>query len=255
MTALSVWSMWWALFRSAVIFAALWQQSTTRQVLFSPPIRMHQHHAVGDFERFFLVVRDEDAGDVQLVVQAAQPAPQLLAHLGVERAEGFVEQQHARLDRERTGQRDALALATRKLRRKAVGEPVELNEVEQFVHLALDVGFARALLARLHTQAEGDVVEHRHVAKEGVVLEHEADLTLAHMRVGGVLPVEQHVAAVGRLKPGDDAQQRCLATARGAEQRDEFAAGKVQAHVTERGEFAERLVDVANLDAHAVVSL
>ena len=138
MTALSVWSMWWALFRSAVIFAALWQQSTTRQVLFSPPIRMHQHHAVGDFERFLLVVCDEDAGDVQLVVQAAQPAPQLLAHLGVERAEGLVEQQHARLDGERAGQRDALALAARELRREAVGEPVELHEVEQLVHFALD---------------------------------------------------------------------------------------------------------------------
>ena len=29
------------------------------------------------------------------------------------------------------------------------------------------------------TQAEGDVVEHAHVAEQGVVLEHEADLALA----------------------------------------------------------------------------
>ncbi len=70
----------------------------------------------------FLVVGDEQRGDVQLVVQAAQPAAQLLAHLGVERAERLVEQQHARLDGERAGERDALALAAGKLRRDS-GRP------------------------------------------------------------------------------------------------------------------------------------
>jgi hypothetical protein len=54
---------------------------------------------------------------VHVVVQAAQPAAQLLAHLGVERAEGLVEQQDLRLDGQRPGQRDALALAAGKLRR------------------------------------------------------------------------------------------------------------------------------------------
>ena len=48
--------------------------------------------AVGDFERFLLVVRDEYACDVQVVVQAAQPLPQLSPHFGVQRSEGLVEQ-------------------------------------------------------------------------------------------------------------------------------------------------------------------
>ena len=43
--------------------------------------------------------------------------PQLLPHLGVERAERLVEQQHLRLGRERAGQRDALPLAAGELRR------------------------------------------------------------------------------------------------------------------------------------------
>ena len=94
---------------------------------------VHHDDAVGDLERLFLVVGDEDAGDVQLVVQPAQPAAQLLAHLGVERAERLVEQQHLRLDRERARQRDALALAAGELGRIAVGEPVELHQLEQLV--------------------------------------------------------------------------------------------------------------------------
>ena len=51
------------------------------------------------------------------VVDLAQPAAQLAAHLRVERAERLVEQQHLRLDRQRAGQRDALALAAGELAR------------------------------------------------------------------------------------------------------------------------------------------
>lgn len=71
---------------------------------------VHQHHVVGHFQRFFLIVRHEQAGDVQIVVQAAQPPAQLLAHLGIERAERLVEQQYARLHRQRARQGNALAL-------------------------------------------------------------------------------------------------------------------------------------------------
>jgi hypothetical protein len=85
------------------------------------------------------------------------------------------------------------------------------------------IAFGRALGARLHAQAEGDVVEHGHVAEQRVVLEHEADLALAHMGAGGILAIEQHLARVGLFQPGDDAQQRRLAAARRAEQRDQFA--------------------------------
>ena len=73
---------------------------------------VHHDHVVGEFERFLLIVRHEHARDVELVVQLAQPAPQVLAHARVERAERLVEQQHARPHRERARERDALALPT-----------------------------------------------------------------------------------------------------------------------------------------------
>ena len=49
-------------------------------------------HAVGDFESFLLIVGDEYACDVQVVVQAAQPLPQLPADFGVQCSEWLVEQ-------------------------------------------------------------------------------------------------------------------------------------------------------------------
>ena len=88
-------------------------------------------HAVGDLQRLLLIVGHEHGGDMDLVVQLAQPAPQLLADLGVERAERLVEQQDARLDGERARQRDALALAAGQLRRIAVAERAELDQIEQ----------------------------------------------------------------------------------------------------------------------------
>ena len=73
--------------------------------------------SVGELERLFLIVRDEHARQTDLVVQAPQPAAQLLPHFRVERAERLVEQQHRRLHRERARQRHSLPLASGELRR------------------------------------------------------------------------------------------------------------------------------------------
>ena len=48
-------------------------------VLLDMPL-VHHHHAVGHFERFFLVVGHKQAGDMQLVVKLAQPPAQLFAY-------------------------------------------------------------------------------------------------------------------------------------------------------------------------------
>ena len=57
------------------------------------------------------------------------------------------------LDRERAGERHALPLAARELRRIAVGEAVELDEREQLVHALADLG----LRALADLEAERDV--------------------------------------------------------------------------------------------------
>jgi len=62
---------------------------------------------------------------VDLLVEAAEPHPKLLADVSVERPEGLVEEQHLWLDGERPGERHALALPARELRRIAVGDAVQ----------------------------------------------------------------------------------------------------------------------------------
>ena len=87
------------------------------------------------------------------------------------------------------------------------------------------------------------------------MLEHEADLTLAHVGVGGVLAMEEDVARIGHLQAGDDAEQRRLARARRPEQRHQLAGRDVEVEVVADDRRAEALVEVADFDAHYVFSI
>ena len=90
--------------------------------------------AVGHLHGLLLVVGHQHGGHVERVVQVAQPLAQLGAHLGVEGAEGLVEQQHLGLDGQGAGQGHALALAARELRGVALAQVREADQLEQLVH-------------------------------------------------------------------------------------------------------------------------
>ena len=72
---------------------------------------------VGDGHRLLLVVGDEDRGDSQPPLQPLQLEAGRRAQLRVEVRQRLVEQQHARLDRERARDRHALLLPAGELRR------------------------------------------------------------------------------------------------------------------------------------------
>jgi len=209
---------------------------------------VHQHHPVGDLEGLLLVVGDEDAGHVQLVVEPAEPAAQLLAHPGVQGAEGLVEEQHLGPGGERPGQGHALPLAAGELVRVAPGQPLELHQREQLLHPRLHLGPG----ALADPERKGDVVPHGHVAEEGVVLEHQP-----HVPVAGAPAVDGRaavadLAGVRGLEAREDAQERGLAAAGGAEERGQLALGQGQAHVLEHGVLPEALAHVGDLDGHGV---
>src|SRR5262249_8435103 len=208
---------------------------------------VHDHDPIRHLEGLLLIVGDEHAGDVNLVVQAAEPRAQLLAHLRIERAEGLVEEQDLGLRGKRPGECDALALAARELGRQRALESFELHEPEQLRHARPDLRPGPLADA----EAERDVVEHRHVTEERVVLEDEAHVALAHGGVGHVLVLVQHAAGVRRLQPRDDAQQRRLARARRAEQREERAVWHLETDVVESQDASEALHAVLDGDAHA----
>ena len=139
-----------------------------------------------------------------------------------------------------------MPLAARQLRRQPVGELAEVHEVEQFVDPAADLGFGN--LPDL--QPERHVAAHREVLERGVVLEHEPDVAALGRQVCGVDPLDVHRPRVGPFEPGDDPQQRRLAAARRAEQRQQLAGRDAHRDVVEGDEVPEPLVDADHLDAH-----
>src|SRR5690606_11072267 len=214
------------------------------------PALAHDHHAVGQLQRLFLIVGDEDRGVPGRFMDLAQPATKLLAHLRVERPEGFVEQQDFRLDGQRAGQGDALALAARKLVGIALFEPLELDEFEEGAGALVDFGLRRPGARLSHFQPEADIVEHAHMAKERIMLEDEADIAVLHAFERGVLVAEMNGPLGGEIEPRDQAQKRGLARARRPQQRDQLARMDIERYVVQGGEIPEFLAYVFDFDVH-----
>jgi hypothetical protein len=97
----------------------------------------------------------------------------------------------------------ATPLAARKLARIAAFEPGELDEVEKLRSATPDLLLGRPARPRPHLQPEADVVGHRHVAEQGILLEDEADIALLHRAVRGVLVAEEYGPLRRVLQPGD----------------------------------------------------
>ena len=96
-----------------------------------------------------------------------------------------------------------------------------------------------------HAQAVADIVGDRHQREQRKVLEDQRGRPLVRADARHVLAGDAH-RAFGRLeKAGDRAQQRGLAAARGAEDREEFAAVDLERDIFDSGEIAEP-------DRHAV---
>src|SRR6185437_9269413 len=108
-------------------------------------------------------VSHENRSHADFGMQQTQPLPQLLAHLGVERAERFVKQQNTRFDRKGAGERNTLTLSAGELVWITIRKPVELHQIQQFLDALTNARLVPANGARLDSQPERDIFEYRHM--------------------------------------------------------------------------------------------
>ena len=208
---------------------------------------VHDADAIRHRESLVLVMRDEDGRDAELLLDLADGAAQLLADLGVERAERLVEQEHFGPVRECAGDRDALLLAARELGRQALVHALERDELQELRAAGHALGAADAP----DPQREFDVVRDAHVAEQRVVLEHEADAAVAGRDPGDVPAVQRDAAVVHLDEAGDGAQQGALAAAGGPEQDQELALLDLQRDVVDDRMRLIPLGDLVERDGHA----
>ncbi|MNI40092.1 hypothetical protein D3C73_942950 [compost metagenome] len=180
---------------------------------------------VGQGQRFFLVMGDEDGGDAGFALQFGNGLPHLDAQLGIQVRQRLIHQQHLRFDDQCARKRHALALSTRELRGQARRVLRQADALKGRRHLLLDVHGGHLPRA----QPVGRVVEHASVGKERVVLEHHADVALVRGYARNVVSAEPQAARRNGGEAGDGAQQGGLAAAAGPQQGEEAAWGDVQA--------------------------
>src|SRR4030095_9760826 len=87
-----------------------------------------------------------------------------------------------------------------------------------------------------------------------VVLEHEPDLAIPRVSVGGVLALERDAALVRRFEAGNHPQKRCLARSRRPEQSEQFAGLDVEVDVVDGDKGSVAFDDAVQFDAHALTS-
>jgi len=210
-------------------------------------------HAVGDRQRFLLVVGHGDGRDARLLDDPADLLAHLDAEAHVEVRERFVEQEYVRLGRQRPGERDALALAARQVVRRRVAVVAQVHQIEQF----LDAGLA--LVARPVVDAEGDVLADGEVRKEGERLEDQPDVAVVGrdegVRAGDDLVVDADDTPVGVVEAGEQAQRRRLAAARRTQQGEQLALVDRQRQLVDGGLGAELAGDAVEGEHRVAVVL
>ncbi|OIQ85710.1 hypothetical protein GALL_324590 [mine drainage metagenome] len=170
---------------------------------------------------------DDEHRAAELAVEAVQQREHVVGAVRVEVAGRLVGQHQRRARQQRTGDRHALLLPTRKLAGPARRVTPKADRIEQFLRTPAQ----RAVVARaLHQRRHHHVVEHAESLDQVVELEHETDRAAAQRGARGVIERARRAAGQIQLAGGrrveqaDHVEQRGLARTRRADQRGELAA-------------------------------
>ena len=200
--------------------------------LIRPGPRAHHRDLVGEEDRLVDAVGDQQRGRRLLGPDAQQLEVEVLPGHVVERAERLVEQQHRGLERQRARDRDPLPHAARELRRLGVLEAREADQLDQL----LDVGLVDLAAGDLERQLDVLAARCATAAARGPGRRCRARCPCA--APSGVLPSTSAVPDGRLLEAREDPQDRGLAAARRAEQREERALVGVQVGVLQGGDAA-----------------
>ncbi len=162
-----------------------------------------------------IVVRDEQAGHLQIPEHALELMPHGRASLHVQRCQRLVQEQHAGFEHERARQCHPLPLAARQSGWVFSGQS---GDAQAFEHRAYLHASGGAPHAPCH-QAVGDVVIDGEMREEGVLLKDQADAPLTGFEMEARRGVVEHRisqsngASIWQRETGYQPEQGCLAGA------------------------------------------
>ena len=185
-----------------------------RAELHHAPVVEHAD-AVGQRERFDLVVRDIEHGGAGVLLYAFELQTQVIAQLGVQRGQRLVHQVDRRIAHQRPAYGHALHLPAREFGRRVLQLVFHAQHAGDFEHLGFDIGLVG--FAQRRAQRKGQVVVDAEVRVQRVLLEHKGHIAQGRGQSRDIAPGYGDAAAVGRLQPGHQAQGGGFACAAGAQ--------------------------------------
>ena len=139
----------------------------------------HDCHPVAHGHGFDLIVRHVDGGGSKLFLQIGDLGAHLHPQFGVQVGEWFVHEKHLGFANDCTSHGHALTLSAGEFLRATVKVRHQIEQLRRPFHLLCDLLFR--LLAQ--TQPEGDVVGHRKVRVQGIVLEHHRNVAVLRCEI------------------------------------------------------------------------
>ena len=153
---------------------------------------IHNDYGVGESKGLLLIVGYVDEGDSEFTVHLLEFHLHILAHLQVQSRQRFVEQEHLRLVHDSPRDSHPLLLTSG----KGIHIPLLIvghsHHFQGLAHTAVD--FVRRHFLQL--EAEGYVVVHIQVRKEGVFLEHGVQRTAVRRYVGNILAFHKYLSLI-----------------------------------------------------------
>jgi hypothetical protein len=172
-------------------------------------------------------VGHQQKGDPHLLLDALQFAAHAAAQIRIEGGQRFIQQQRRRGVHQCPCQGHPLLLASRELMRPLLCMVPQTHHFQDMAHPPADF----TIIKPTRPRTEGHVVEHIQMWEEGVVLKHQIHRSPMGWRIGEILVLQHDPPLVGPFKPSNQPQRGGLATTRGTQQREEFAATDLQVQV------------------------
>ena len=176
---------------------------------------------------------DEHGGDARFFLNAANFLPGLQTQPRVQIGQGFVQQQHPRHLHQRPGNGHALLLTAGKFAGLAVQQLFDLHQPGRRPGTVQHLLLGQLIRAGQVLQREQDILQHRHVGIQGVVLKHQPNAALFSGKLGHIVLAEENFAGGGLLQTADHVQRGAFAAAGGPQQTDQLAVGNFKIEVVD----------------------
>src|SRR4030081_408127 len=218
---------------------------------------MHHHDAVGVAEHDVHVVLDDDGRHRSGAHHRGYGIHDLALVAGADPAGRLVEKEELGPQRIGHGDVEQLALALRQAPRQHGAHALEAELPEHVEGLVADVLVVLGQRGDLHGLAIAREDRHRDIVENGQPVEQVDDLEAArnagldpfvHGRERDVVALEQDLAAVGREMRADEIDERGLAGAVRADEREKLPLVDCEVHVVAGAGLAELLAEIDGLE-------